>query len=154
VHLSPVAPGGLPPNRAVSRVIEVHAYIDVADLERGIAFYCDGLGLTLKRRLSPSWVELEGANLPIFLLGNRKPTAKLGDTTIRRDFGRHWTPVHLDFIVPDIDTAVARLMGFGATLDRPVQNAEYGRMANMADPFGNGFDLIEFSGSGYDAVSR
>jgi hypothetical protein len=24
----------------------------------------------------------------------------------------------------------------------------------MADPFGNGFDLIEFSGSGYDAVSR
>jgi predicted enzyme related to lactoylglutathione lyase len=135
-------------------VIEVHAYIDVADLERGVAFYCDGLGLTLKRRLSPSWVELEGANLPIFLLGNRKPTAKLGGTTIRRDFGRHWTPVHLDFIVPDIDTAVARLMGFGATLDRPVQNAEYGRMANLADPFGNGFDLIEFSGSGYDAVSR
>jgi hypothetical protein len=31
---------------------------------------------------------------------------------------------------------------------------EYGRIANMADPFGNGFDLIEFSGSGYDAVSR
>jgi catechol 2,3-dioxygenase-like lactoylglutathione lyase family enzyme len=31
-------------------VIDVHAYIDVADLERGIAFYCDGLGLALKRR--------------------------------------------------------------------------------------------------------
>jgi hypothetical protein len=30
----------------------------------------------------------------------------------------------------------------------------YGRIANMADPFGNGFDLIEFTGSGYDAVSR
>jgi hypothetical protein len=26
--------------------------------------------------------------------------------------------------------------------------------ANMADPFGNGFDLIEFSGPGYDSVSR
>jgi predicted enzyme related to lactoylglutathione lyase len=135
-------------------LIEVHAYIEVADLERGIAFYCDGLGLSLKRRLSPSWVELEGANLPIFLLGNRPPSAALGGTPIRRDFGRHWTPVHLDFIVPDIDAAVARLIGLGATLDRPIQHAEYGHMANLADPFGNGFDLIEFSGPGYDAVSR
>ncbi|TMJ73556.1 MAG: VOC family protein [Alphaproteobacteria bacterium] len=135
-------------------MIEVHAYIDVAELERGIAFYCDGLGLSLKRRLSPSWVELEGGNLPIFLLGNRSPTVQLGGTQIRRDFGRHWTPVHLDFIVPDIDAAVARLTALGAALDRPIQDADYGRMANMADPFGNGFDLIEFSGSGYDAVSR
>ena len=103
---------------------------------------------------SASWVELAGANLPIFLLGSRAPTAQLGATRIRRDFGRHWTPVHLDFIVPDIDAAVARLTGLGATLDRPIQTADYGRMANMADPFGNGFDLIEFSGSGYDAVSR
>jgi len=135
-------------------MLEVHAYIDVADLERGIAFYCDGLNLTLRRRLSPSWVELAGANLPIFLLGNRKPTANLGGTQIQRNFARHWTPVHLDFIVPEFDAAVARLTGLGATLDRPIQLAEYGRMANMADPFGNGFDLIEFSGSGYDAVSR
>ena len=135
-------------------MIEVHAYIDVADLERGIAFYCGGLGLTLNRRLSPSWVELAGANLPIFLLGNRKPSANLGGTQIRRDFARHWTPVHLYFIVPDMDAAVTRLTALGATLDRAIQLAEYGRMANMADPFGNGFDLIEFSGSGYDAVSR
>ena len=117
-------------------MIEVHAYIDVADLERGIAFYCNGLGLALKRRLSPSWVELDGANLPIFLLGNRAATAELGATQIRRDFGRHWTPVHLDFIVPDIDAAVARLTALGAALDRPIQDADYGRMANMADPFG------------------
>jgi predicted enzyme related to lactoylglutathione lyase len=135
-------------------LIEVHAYIEVADLERGIAFYCDGLGLLLKGRLSPSWVELEGANLPIFLLGNRPPAAALGSTQIRRDFARHWTPVHLDFIVPDLDAAVARLSALGATLDREIQQAEYGRMANMADPFGNGFDLIEFSGPGYNAVSR
>ena len=135
-------------------MIEVHAYIDVADLERGIAFYCYGLGLALKRRLSPSWVELAGANLPGFLLGNRPPAAELGGTQVQRSFDRHWTPVHLDFIVPEIDAAVARLTALGATLDRPIQQAEYGRMANLADPFGNGFDLIEFSGSGYDGVSR
>src|ERR1051326_5465533 len=76
-------PSRITPNSGWARVIEVHAYIDVADLERGIAFYCDGLNLTLRRRLSPSWVELAGANLPIFLLGNRKPTTNLGGTQIQ-----------------------------------------------------------------------
>ena len=128
-------------------MIEVHAYIDVAELERGIAFYCDGLGLSLKRRLSPSWVELEGGNLPIFLLGNRSPTAQLGGTQIRRDFGRHWTPVHLDFIVRDIDAAVARLTALGAALDRFAIAGE-GAVGNRVG------DLIEFFGSGYAAVSR
>lgn len=134
--------------------LTVHAYIEVADLERGIAFYCDGLGLRLKRRLSANWVELEGANLPIFLLGGRAPVAELGTRRQSRDFGRHWTPIHLDFIVPDIDATVVRLTALGATLDRDMQRREYGRMANLADPFGNGFDLIEFSGPGYDLVSR
>ena len=135
-------------------MLEVHAYIEVADLERGIAFYCGGLGLALRRRLSPSWIELSGANLPLFLLGSRSPVAELGATRVSRKFARHWTPVHLDFTVTDLDAAVRRLMELGGTLDRPIQSREYGRMANMADPFGNGFDLIEFSGAGYDAVSR
>jgi predicted enzyme related to lactoylglutathione lyase len=80
--------------------------------------------------------------------------AELGSTKVPRDFGRHWTPVHLDFIVSNLDEMVGRLCGLGATLDREIQMREYGRMANMADPFGNGFDLIEFSGAGYDKVNR
>jgi predicted enzyme related to lactoylglutathione lyase len=55
--------------------------------------------------------------------------------------------VHLDFIIDDLDAAVSRLIWFGGSLDRPVKLREYGRIANMADPFGNGFDLIEFSGA-------
>ncbi len=132
----------------------VHAYIEVTELERGIEFYSQGLGLTLKRRLSLNWVELDGANLPIFLLANRPVVADLGTTKATRSYERHWTPVHLDFIVADLDNAVARLGALGAALDRDIKVREYGRIANMADPFGNGFDLIEFSGSGYDTVSR
>lgn len=71
-----------------------------------------------------------------------------------RSYERHWTPVHLDFIVDDLDDAVRRLTALGGSLDRPVKLREYGRIANMADPFGNGFDLIELSGVGYDAVAR
>jgi predicted enzyme related to lactoylglutathione lyase len=135
-------------------MLEVHAYIEVTELARGIDFYSRGLGLTPKRRLSPNWVELGGANLPIFLLANCPPIANLGRANVARSYQRHWTPVHLDFIVPDLDRAVAELTVLGASLDRDIKVEEYGRMANMADPFGNGFDLIEFSGSGYDAVSR
>ena len=123
-------------------------------MARGIAFYCDGLGLTVKRRLSPRWIELAGANLPIFLLANRPEIVDLGSTSAKRDYARHWTPVHLDFVVPDLDAMVARLSALGGTLDRAVKVREYGRIANMADPFGNGLDLIEFSGPGYDGVSR
>ena len=135
-------------------MLEVHAYIEVTEAARGIAFYCDGLGLTVKRQLSPRWIELAGGNLPIFLLASRPEIADLGSTSAKRDYSRHWTPVHLDFVVPDLDAMVARLTALGATLDRATKQREYGRIANMADPFGNGFDLIEFSGSGYDAVSR
>ena len=130
-------------------MVTVHAYIEVTDAAAGIAFYCDGVGLTLQRRLSPTWIELAGANLPIFLLANRPATRK-----VERSYERHWTPVHLDFIVSDLDATVARLAALGGSLDRDIKLREYGRIANMADPFGNGFDLIEFSGAGYDAVSR
>ncbi|HUL10117.1 MAG TPA: VOC family protein [Candidatus Acidoferrum sp.] len=135
-------------------MLTVHAYIEVAEAARGIEFYCEGLGLTLKRRLSPRWIELAGADIPIFLLADRPAVADLGTVTAARSFQRHWTPVHLDFIVTDLDGTVSRLTRLGGSLDREIKTREYGRIANMADPFGNGFDLIEFSGSGYDAVLR
>ena len=135
-------------------MLQVHAYIDVTDAERGIAFYCDGLGLTVKRRLDKDWIELAGASIPIFLWSNRPAIADLGAVKEPRRFERHWTPVHLDFIVIDLEAIVSRLKSKGGSLDRPIENKEYGRIAYMADPFGNGFDLIEFSGSSYDAVHR
>jgi predicted enzyme related to lactoylglutathione lyase len=135
-------------------IVGIHAYIEVSELALGMNFYCDGLGLSLKRQLSPRWVELQGAGTPIYLLGNRPETADLGSTSATRSFERHWTPVHLDFVVTSLDEMVKRLLDFGATRDQAIKEREYGRIANMADPFGNGFDLIEFAGDGYEAVSR
>ena len=135
-------------------MIIAHAYIEVTDAALGIEFYCRGLGLTLKRMLSPTWIELAGANLPIFLLAGRAAVADLGSTKVARSYERHWTSVHLDFVVADLDAATSQLTALGGSLDRNIKTREYGRIANMADPFGNGFDLIEFSGSGYDAVKR
>ena len=146
---------GIPSDCATALCLDMltaHVYIEVNEMERGIAFYCEGLGLELKRRFSPSWAELAGANVPIFLLSNRPPVAELGSRRVPRSFERHWTPVHLDFIVPDLEKAVGRCRRLGASLDREAGEREYGRIAYLADPFGNGFDLIEFAPGGYDRL--
>lgn len=133
--------------------MDIRICIDVPDLERAIAFYTDGLGLRLGRRLGGDWAELLGAGSAVDLLTNPAGTAPLGESHAqRRDYARHWTPVHLDFVVDDVEAALQRLLKLGATLERPVQERRWGRMANLADPFGHGIDLLQFRGRGYDEI--
>ncbi len=122
--------------------ITVHAYIAVTDLERGIAFYCQALGLSLRRRLDANWVELEGASIPIFLLTADRPEQRPGD----------WT-AHLDFLTADVEAAARQAREAGAVLVREVQERVWGKMANMVDPFGNPFDVIELASGGYDRIT-
>jgi hypothetical protein len=95
--------------------------------------------------------ELTGARIPTHLLVRPEPEFRAGVATLRRDFARHWTPVHLDFVVDDLETAVERAVAAGGALDRDVVDHHYWRMANFAHPFGNGVDLIEFAEGGCDA---
>src|ERR1700730_12140851 len=129
-----------------------HAYIEVTELPNGIKFYCDGLGLTLKRRWTPPGVDLAGATLPIYLLANRPTLADLGSKQAIRSYERHWTPVHLDFIVEDLDQMVAHLMALGAALDRDIKIREYGRIANMADR--HYLQLVEADVPGINSAPR
>lgn len=125
--------------------------IDVEDLENGTRFYCEALGLRVGRRFD-GWIELVGSGAPIYLLPKAAGTLAFAGGE-KRDYARHWTPVHLDFVVPDIRAAVARALAAGATLEREVTPHAYGRLALLADPFGNGFCLLEFTGRGYDEVA-
>jgi predicted enzyme related to lactoylglutathione lyase len=70
----------------------------------------------------------------------------------KRDYKRHWTPVHLDFVVRDIRAAVERALAAGATLEVNVKAHAYGELAMLADPWGNGFCLLQFTGRGYDEI--
>ena len=133
--------------------MEIRICIDVDDLEHGIAFYTQGLGLRVGRRLDDDWVELLGAASAIDLLANPGGTPALGPGhPQRRSYARHWTPVHLDFAVDDIESSARKLVALGATLERPILERRWGRMANLADPFGHGFDLLQFRGRGYDEM--
>lgn len=130
----------------------MRACIDVDDMEKGIAFYTQALGLQVGRRLGQDWVELLGAAVPIDLLGQPAGSQPCPAEGAVRDYRRHWTAVHLDFVVDDIQTAVRRAETAGATLERPVHDHAWGREANLADPFGHGFCLLEFHGRGYDEI--
>lgn len=133
--------------------MEIRVCIDVDDVEKAIAFYCDGLGLRVGRRLKNDWIELLGAGSPIDLLREDAGSKPLGDDhPQRRDFAPHWTPVHLDFVITDIEAATKKAVAAGATLERPIVQRRWGRMANLRDPFGHGIDLLEMQGRGYDVM--
>jgi predicted enzyme related to lactoylglutathione lyase len=131
---------------------ELRICIDVEDLERGIAFYTQGLGLTLGRRFAGTGAELLGVSSAIDLLTKPSRSLACAGKPPLRDYQRHWTPVHLDFAVTDLEAAVRRACEAGAILERNIQIQEWGRMANLSDPFGHGFCLLEFRGRGYDEL--
>jgi predicted enzyme related to lactoylglutathione lyase len=131
---------------------EVHVYIEIDDLQRGIGFYVDGLGMRVNRRLTERWVELEGAQVPIHLLARPEPEFQTGEHVLRKDFARHWTPVHLDFVVHDLEAAVERAVRAGATVERRVEHPGLWRLAALADPFGNGIDLITDPEAAYEKL--
>jgi lactoylglutathione lyase len=124
--------------------MELEITIDVDNLDRAIEFYCGGLGLTLVER-NPDCTRVE-RNGQIFWLC---PFAAGPHGSITRDFGRHWTPIHLDFIVDDVDEAVERALAAGGRLDGEIRRNDpdpigcRSDVANLSDPAGNGVDLIQ-----------
>jgi predicted enzyme related to lactoylglutathione lyase len=131
--------------------MEIRACVDVDDLDKAITFYTRAMGLRLGRRSGDDWAEMLGASSTVDLLAKGSGTVPCPGPAVR-SYSRHWTPVHLDFVVTDLDEKVQRATAAGAVLERDIEAHEWGRMANFADPFGHGFCLIEFSGRGYDAI--
>jgi predicted enzyme related to lactoylglutathione lyase len=127
--------------------------IDVEDLGRAVAFYCDAFALTVGRRLGAGAVELLGAAAPIYLLERRAGTPPFAGAADGRSYQRHWTPVHLDLVVDELDGAVARALAAGARQEGSVHDEVWGRMALLTDPFGNGFCILQLQGRGYDELA-
>jgi catechol 2,3-dioxygenase-like lactoylglutathione lyase family enzyme len=128
--------------------------VDVPEVEPAEKFYTAALGLRPGRRFGAAAVELLGLEAPLYLLASPAGSAPVPGLPARRDFGRHWTPVHLDLAVDDLDDAVARAIAAGARLEGEPSTRRWGRLAVLSDPFGNGFCLLQFIGRGYDEVAQ
>lgn len=127
--------------------------IDVPDLEHAIDFYHRAFGLTLRRRLGPKAAEMLGAEAPIYLLEKAAGTPAAGAARQPRDYARHWTPVHLDVVVEDVDRAVEQAVAAGARLEDPAVSHAWGRIAHLSDPYGHGICILQFLGRGYEELS-
>jgi predicted enzyme related to lactoylglutathione lyase len=126
--------------------------VDVPDLAAAEAFYVRAFGLSPGRRFS-GMVELLGAEARIYLLLKAAATLPFADAPAGREYARHWSPVHLDFAVDDLDAALQRALDAGARLEGGVVTRKWGRMANLSDPFGHGVCLLQFVGRGYDELA-
>ena len=133
--------------------MRLYVNIDVDDVDKAIEFYCAGLGLTLSRRLFDGAIaEMAGASSLIYLLPKASGSMTAQGAS-KRDYARHWTPVHLDFCVDDLDTALKRALAAGALLEGEVRDYDWGRIATLGDPFGHGFCLMQLAEGGYDRVA-
>jgi predicted enzyme related to lactoylglutathione lyase len=127
--------------------------IDVENLDDAISFYEHGIGLRLSRRLFGGAVaEMIGASCPIYLLTKKSGTSATALTPQLRDYRRHWTPVHVDLVVPDIDSAVQRAVAAGARLEDGPRLFAWGHLATISDPFGHGLCFVQWVGKGYAEV--
>jgi predicted enzyme related to lactoylglutathione lyase len=133
--------------------------IDVPDLHAASAFYQAALGLRQSRTLDDDVVELSGASSTIYLL--QKPAGSIAisaassasdstkDSVVARSYARHWTPVHLDFVVDDLAVATERAIRAGARQESEREEWRGSRCITFSDPFGHGFCLIKFDGETY-----
>src|SRR6187551_1260474 len=103
--------------------------LDVDDLERAVIFYTTAFELHVGRRFDSEFVELLGAEAPIYLLQKTAGSLPFGKAEQGRSYARHWTPLHLDFVVDDLDAALSRALAAGAVLEAPPSQHAYGRLA-------------------------
>lgn len=123
--------------------------IDVPELSSAIAFYCAALGLEHSRTLDDDVAELKGASSTIYLLQKPSGSNSSGAVSAARRYSRHWTPVHIDFVVENIEVAAKRALGAGAIRESECVEWRGSKCITFSDPFGHGFCLIEFAGETY-----
>jgi predicted enzyme related to lactoylglutathione lyase len=132
----------LPDPRDPAERPSVHVSIDVPDLEAGVAFYGEVFGFVETARPFATMAVLDANNLSVCMQQKAKGSAPAPGTEERRHYERHWTPVHLDFHVKDLDAALERLRAHGGVVETEFRDRGPRPVAFCSDPFGNGFCVI------------
>ena len=123
----------------------LHSMVRVTNLEKSLAFYCDGLGLVeVFRKESES-----GRFTLIFLAAADDLEAAQNDSAPMIELTYNWDPEqydggrnfgHLAYSVDDIYAICQRLMEAGVTINRPPRD---GRMAFVRSPDNISIELLQ-----------
>ena len=116
--------------------------LDVPDIAAGLAFYGAVFGFAEVARPIPAYAVLRSGDQSLSLMekpAGSRPTPVPGPL---RDYGRHWTPVHLDFHVDNLPATLAAIRAAGGVVE--AEHSAPGRraVAFCADPFGHGFCVL------------
>ncbi len=120
----------------------VHLSIEVPNLEAGLRFYGKVFGFREKARPFPTMAILDANNLTVCMHEKAAGTkSSPGGHDVRR-YERHWTPVHVDVHVEDLDAALEKLRAEGGLVENEFRTQGPKPVAFCSDPFGNGFCVI------------
>ncbi len=105
-----------------------HIMLMVNDVESAVKFYSEGFGLDVKKN-SSAWAELDAGGTTIAL--HSAEGANGGSSPI------------LSFQVDNVEQRVNQLESLGATLEGPIREPSFGKVAAMRTPDGHLVSLLE-----------
>lgn len=117
--------------------------IDVSDMKKGIEFYTKAIGCDLVNE-NDEYTELSAEGVTVYLVEREEGSNPLINGEAQRSFKRHWTPVHLDVKVTDLEGCVALVEELGGVKEGE-NSGDWGSIAFCSDPFGNGFCVMKLS---------
>jgi catechol 2,3-dioxygenase-like lactoylglutathione lyase family enzyme len=138
--------------RSMSASGTVNFSIDVLDLAAGLRFYDRVFGFTGTARPFPTIAVLDAGNVTLCLHGKPAGSAPTPAAARLRDYGRHWTAVHLDLHVPAFDPLLTLIRAEGGLIEREFRDTGARPLAFCSDPFGHGFCVIAAAASGEAAA--
>jgi len=129
------------PDREAARPT-VHVSIDVPNLEQGLRFYSEVFGFVETARPFPTMAILDGNNVTVCMHEKAPGTKSSSAGNATRHYDRHWTPVHLDLHVQDLDAVLEKVRSEGGAVEMEFRNQGPKPVGFCSDPFGNGFCVI------------
>ncbi len=127
-------------------MISVSVSIDVPTLDEGERFYSSAFGFAKVATPVAGVALLKAGTMTLCLLEKAAGTRPSPAGPDRRRYDRHWTPVHLDLHVDDLEATLARATAAGARVEQRFDHAEHGSAAFCSDPFGHGFCVLSRPG--------
>jgi predicted enzyme related to lactoylglutathione lyase len=116
--------------------------IDVPQLDDGIRFYGSVFGFVEIARPFPTMAVLDANNLTVCMHERAGGTRSSAEGAELRRYERHWTPVHLDLHVHELDAVLSKVRAEGGAVESEFRTQGPRPVAFCSDPFGSGFCVI------------
>ncbi|WP_444927095.1 VOC family protein [Microbulbifer sp. TRSA002] len=96
-------------------MIKLSVSIDVSNIKQAENFYIEALGCKkLRDQGGMSVISVE--NCDIYLQEKEARSVAVPTETVERNYSRHWTPVHIDFLAENVDEIVKRIVKLGESM--------------------------------------